>query len=97
MADTLITPLNDSFVDFAVLGTVDPATYSVTGDSHYARMVREARQQRRVVDGVLMDWVVLRNRLSMLDYDATIAASSRRWASSRPGSASAAPTRWPSG
>ena len=67
MADTLITPLNDSFVDFAVLGTVDPATYSVTGESHYARMVREARQQRRVVDGVLMDWVVLRNRLSMLD------------------------------
>jgi chromosome partitioning protein len=24
MADTLITPLNDSFVDFAVLGTIDP-------------------------------------------------------------------------
>jgi len=67
MADTLITPLNDSFVDFAVLGTIDPATYSVTGESHYAKMVREARAQRRVVDGVQMDWVVLRNRLSMLD------------------------------
>jgi chromosome partitioning protein len=67
MADTLITPLNDSFVDFAVLGNVDPTTYSVTGESHYARMVREARQQRRLVDGVLMDWVVVRNRLSMLD------------------------------
>jgi len=67
MADTLITPLNDSFVDFAVLGTVDPATYIVTGESHYAKMVREARQQRRLVDGVRMDWVVLRNRLSMLD------------------------------
>ena len=67
MADTLITPLNDSFVDFAVLGTVDPATYTVTGESHYAKMVREARQQRRLVDGVQMDWVVLRNRLSMLN------------------------------
>ncbi len=67
MADTLITPLNDSFVDFAVLGTIDPATYSVTGESHYAKMVREARSQRRLVDGVQMDWVVLRNRLSMLD------------------------------
>ena len=31
MADTLITPLNDSFVDFDVLGTVDPHTYSLTG------------------------------------------------------------------
>jgi hypothetical protein len=28
MADTLITPLNDSFVDFDVLGTVDPVTFS---------------------------------------------------------------------
>ncbi len=51
MADTLITPLNDSFVDFAVLGTVDPASYCVSGESHYARLVREARQQRRLVDG----------------------------------------------
>ena len=37
MANTLITPLNDSFVDFSVLGTVDPETYSVTGESHYAQ------------------------------------------------------------
>jgi chromosome partitioning protein len=67
MADTLITPLNDSFVDFAVLGMVDPATYNVTSESHYAKMVREARTQRRLADGVQMDWVVVRNRLSMLD------------------------------
>jgi chromosome partitioning protein len=67
MANTLITPLNDSFMDFDVLGTVDPTTYAVTGESHYAKMVREARQQRRLADGVQMDWVVVRNRLSMLD------------------------------
>jgi chromosome partitioning protein len=66
MADTLITPLNDSFVDFDVLGTVDPATFDVIGVSHYAEMVREARRQRRLVDGGLIDWVVLRNRLSAL-------------------------------
>ena len=41
MADTLVTPINDSFLDFDVLGTVDPATYSVTGESHYAEMVRD--------------------------------------------------------
>jgi len=67
MANILVTPLNDSFVDFVVLGTVDPTTYAVTGESHYAKMVREARQQRRVADGVQMDWVVVRNRLSILD------------------------------
>ena len=66
MADTLVTPINDSFLDFDVLGTVDPATYAVTGESHYAEMVRHARRQRRIVDGGLTDWVVVRNRLSVL-------------------------------
>jgi chromosome partitioning protein len=66
MADTLVTPLNDSFVDFDVLGSVDPETFAVIGVSHYAEMVRQARRQRRVVDGASTDWVVLRNRLSQL-------------------------------
>jgi chromosome partitioning protein len=66
MADTLITPLNDSFVDFDVLGRVDSTTFELTGVSHYAEMVREARRQRRLVDGGLTDWVVVRNRLSTL-------------------------------
>jgi chromosome partitioning protein len=65
MADTLITPLNDSYVDFDVLGQVDPASFTVTGESHYAAMVREARLQRRLVDGARMDWVVMRNRLAL--------------------------------
>jgi chromosome partitioning protein len=67
MADTLVTPINDSYVDFDVLGRVDPTTFTVTGESHYAKMVREARLQRRLVDGARMDWVVMRNRLSLVD------------------------------
>jgi chromosome partitioning protein len=67
MADTLVTPINDSYVDFDVLGRVDPTTFTVTGESHYAKMVREARLQRRLVDGARMDWVVMRNRLSLID------------------------------
>jgi chromosome partitioning protein len=66
IADTLVTPINDSFLDFDVLGTVDPATYSVTGESHYAQMVRDTRRKRRQLDGVICDWIVVRNRLSML-------------------------------
>src|SRR5713226_2516209 len=66
MADTLITPLNDSFVDLDVIGTVDASTYAIIGESHYAIMVRDARRQRRIIDGTRMDWVVVRNRLSML-------------------------------
>ena len=66
MADSLITPLNDSFVDFDVLGTIDQSTFEVAGVSHYAEMVREARRQRRLVDGGMTDWIVVRNRLSTL-------------------------------
>src|ERR1044071_3049377 len=66
MADTLVTPLNDSFLDFDVLATLDPTDFTVTGESHYAEMVREARRQRRLVDGQLTDWIVVRNRLSTL-------------------------------
>ncbi|MFN0263863.1 division plane positioning ATPase MipZ [Tepidamorphus sp. 3E244] len=67
MADTLITPINDSFVDFDVLAEVDPETLEVMGISHFARMVREARRKRRIVDEVLIDWVVVRNRIATLD------------------------------
>ena len=66
LADTLITPLNDSFVDLDVLGTVDPETFRVTGTSHYAQMVEEARGRRRLQYQGVTDWIVLRNRLSVL-------------------------------
>jgi chromosome partitioning protein len=64
MADTLITPINDSFVDMDVLAHVDPDTFAIVGPSHYADLVGEARRQRRLVDDRDMDWVIVRNRLS---------------------------------
>src|SRR4030088_2052963 len=67
MADTLVTPINDSFLDFDVLGTVDAESHSVTGESYYAEMVRDARRKRRQFDGASTDWIVVRNRLSMLE------------------------------
>jgi len=67
MADTLITPLNDSFVDFDVLGRIDPESYEVTGTSHYGSLVREARRQRRLVEEGESDWIVMRNRVGQLD------------------------------
>lgn len=66
LADILITPLNDSFVDLDVLGSVCPETSRVTGVSHYAQMVEDARGQRRVRDSGTIDWIVLRNRLSSI-------------------------------
>jgi chromosome partitioning protein len=64
-ADTLITPLNDSFVDLDVLGSVDAETLAVAGISHYARTVDCARERRRVDGKPDTDWIVARNRLSM--------------------------------
>jgi chromosome partitioning protein len=66
-ADTLITPINDSFVDFDLLGQVDPETYKVVRPSFYAELVWKARQQRARRDGGTVDWIVLRNRLSTLE------------------------------
>lgn len=66
-ADTLVTPINDSFIDFDLLGQVDPDTYKVTKPSFYAELVWKARQQRARADGGTVDWVVLRNRLSTLE------------------------------
>jgi chromosome partitioning protein len=66
LADTLVTPLNDSFVDFDVLASVDPQNFTITGIGHYAQMVVEAQGQRRLSGSERADWIVLRNRLSML-------------------------------
>ncbi len=66
IADTLVTPLNDSFIDFDVLGRLDPDTLEVVETSHYAALVTDARHYRHTVDGVRPNWVVVRNRLSTL-------------------------------
>ncbi|MBC2834201.1 division plane positioning ATPase MipZ [Paragemmobacter straminiformis] len=63
LADTLITPLNDSFVDFDLLARVDPETGKVKGPSIYAEMVWAARQSRAQAGLKPIDWIVVRNRL----------------------------------
>jgi chromosome partitioning protein len=63
LADTLITPMNDSFVDFDLLARIDPATGKVKGPSIYSEMVWHARQLRAQAGLRPMDWIVLRNRL----------------------------------
>lgn len=64
LADTLITPLNDSFIDFDLLARVDPETNKILGPSVYAEMVWSARQLRAQAGLPPIDWVVVRNRLA---------------------------------
>jgi chromosome partitioning protein len=66
LADTLITPLNDSVIDLDVMAHVDPVTGEPRDMSHYARLVQRARTERLSIDGRTIDWVLVRNRISML-------------------------------
>jgi chromosome partitioning protein len=63
LADTLITPLNDSFVDFDLLARLDGLTGRIKGPSIYSEMVWGARQMRAQAGLQPIDWVVVRNRL----------------------------------
>ena len=63
LADTLITPMNDSYIDFDLLARVDAETNKVTGPSVYSEMVWNARQLRARAGLKPIDWLVLRNRL----------------------------------
>jgi chromosome partitioning protein len=65
-ADTLLTPLNDSFIDLDLLARVDPDTLKILRPSIYAEAVWKQRQLRAVQGGRPVDWVVMRNRLSSL-------------------------------
>lgn len=62
-ADTLVTPINDSFVDFAMLAKVDPENHEVIRPSIYSEMVWDSRKLRFARDRGRIDWIVMRNRL----------------------------------
>jgi chromosome partitioning protein len=72
-ADTLVTPMNDSFVDFDLLARVDPQTFEIKTPSLYSDFVWECRKKRVIARRPALDWVVMRNRMS-----ATEARNKRR-------------------
>lgn len=70
-ADTLVTPLNDSFVDFDLIGQVEGETFKVRRLSFYAEAIWEARKKRALAtirdQRRELDWVVVRNRLQHVE------------------------------
>lgn len=66
-ADTIITPVNDSFLDLDVLATVDSAKMQVVRPSIYSEAVWKHKIEKASRSGTQVDWVVMRNRLSNLD------------------------------
>jgi chromosome partitioning protein len=72
LADTLVSPLNDSFVDVDVFSRVHHDRSQRGAVAQYADLVMEARRKRRIVDNGIIDWVMVRNRI------ATIASNNAR-------------------
>lgn len=66
-ANTVITPINDSFVDLDVLATVDGHTFKVLKPSIYSEMIWEQKLKRAKRDGGSIEWIVMRNRLSNIN------------------------------
>lgn len=66
MADTLVTPVNDSFVDLDVLGRVEGETLNVQAVSQYADLVQAARRNRQAAGLRETRWVVARNRIATI-------------------------------
>ena len=66
LADTLVTPINESFVDLDVFGKFQGERLRLEEIGPYGQMVTDARAQRTALDGGTIDWVVVRNRLAHL-------------------------------
>jgi chromosome partitioning protein len=65
-ADMVVSPMNDSFVDFDMLAVVDPLSLKLVRPSLYSRVVLDARRIRSE-HGRRLDWVVVRNRMAPAD------------------------------
>ena len=67
LADQIVTPMNDSFVDFDLLGQIDPVTLDLLKPSIYSESVWEARKHRAITEGrqATIDWIVVVNRMAV--------------------------------
>jgi len=66
-ADTILTPINDSFVDFDLLANTAQGGVAQARPSLYSEMVWEARKHKAARTHKSIDWVVMRNRMSMIN------------------------------
>lgn len=66
MADILITPVNDGFLDVNVLGDVDIDDLSVKKINPYGKYVLDCLTRRKNIDGKGFNWLLVKNRVSSL-------------------------------
>lgn len=66
-ADTIVTPINDSFVDLDVIAKITHDKLDMSKPSIYSQMIWEQKMERASRDGGSIEWFIMRNRLSNLD------------------------------
>lgn len=62
MADTIVTPVNDSFIDLDMLGRIDPRTGDLKILGNFARLVEHLKEPGVALRPKALDWVVMQNR-----------------------------------
>lgn len=63
MAETLVTPVNSSFVDLELLGQFDPVTLRYRENGYFTRLVGDLSAERQRQGLSPIDWVVAPNRV----------------------------------
>ncbi len=66
-ADTVITPINDSFIDLDVMAKFNDDDNNIASPSIYSQMLWEQKMEKASRDGSSINWIVVRNRLSNLN------------------------------
>jgi chromosome partitioning protein len=66
LADTLVSPVNDSYLDIDVFSRVQLDRVWRGAVAQYADLVLQARRKRRLVDKGVIDWVMAPNRIASL-------------------------------
>jgi chromosome partitioning protein len=67
IANTIITPINDSFLDLDVIAQIEADSLKMIKPSFYAQAIWEQKMNKAKYGQGEINWVVLRNRLSAID------------------------------
>ncbi len=67
VADLVITPINDSFIDLDLIGVVEAKNFEQAAPGIYSAMLWEQKMKRAAFKADALDWIVVRNRLSTQD------------------------------
>jgi chromosome partitioning protein len=66
-ADTVITPVNDSFIDLDLIGNISAETLDSIKPGIYSAMLWEQKMKRAARSQKELKWIVVRNRLANID------------------------------